>query len=49
MELQVGDKVKLIIERETPLGYNVLIEGEIEGLLYRSDFFLEMEEGMEGI
>lgn len=49
MELQVGDKVKLIIERETPLGYNVLIEGEIEGLLYRSDVFSEMEEGMEGI
>ncbi|WP_405368322.1 MULTISPECIES: DNA-binding protein [unclassified Nonlabens] len=49
MDLQVGDKVKLIIERETPLGYNVLIEGEIEGLLYRSDVFSEMEEGMEGI
>ena len=49
MDLQVGDKVKLIIERETPLGYNVLIEGEIEGLLYRSEVFSEMEEGMEGI
>ncbi|WP_298956344.1 DNA-binding protein [uncultured Nonlabens sp.] len=49
MDVQVGDKVKLTIERETPLGYNVLIEGEIEGLLYRSEVFSEMEEGMEGI
>ncbi|MEO9952196.1 DNA-binding protein [Nonlabens sp.] len=49
MDLQVGDKVRLTIERETPLGYNVLIEGELEGLLYRSEVFSEMEEGMEGI
>ena len=47
MELQVGDQVRIIIERETPLGYIVLIEEEIEGLLYKNEVFTELEEDME--
>jgi len=49
MDLQIGDKVHLIIEKETPLGYTVLIENEFEGLLYHDDVYIELEENMEGI
>ena len=49
MDLQIGDQVHLIIERETPLGYVVLIEEEFEGLLYKNDVYTDLEEGMEGI
>ncbi|MFB0905090.1 MAG: DNA-binding protein [Nonlabens sp.] len=47
MDLQIGDKVHLIIETETPLGYTVLIEDEFEGLLYRNEVFTDLEENME--
>jgi predicted RNA-binding protein (virulence factor B family) len=47
MDLQIGDKVHLIIETETPLGYTVIIEDEFEGLLYRNEVFTDLEEGME--
>ncbi len=49
MDLKVGDKVNLIIEKETPLGYTVLINDEFEGLVYQDDVYIELEEGMEGI
>ena len=49
MDLKQGDKVNLIIESETPLGYTVIINEEYEGLLYHSEVFTPMEEGMEGI
>ena len=49
MNLNVGDKVHLFIEKETPLGYTVVIENEFEGLLYHDDVFIELEENMEGI
>ena len=39
MELDVGDKVKLIIGRETDLGFNVLINDSFEGLLYENEIF----------
>jgi hypothetical protein len=44
MDLQIGDKVHLVIEAETPLGYTVIIEEEYEGLLYHSDVFNELKE-----
>lgn len=44
MELQIGDKVQLIVETETPLGYTVLIDEKFEGLLYRSDVFADIKE-----
>ncbi len=47
MDLQEGDKVKLIIETETNLGYTVLIDEEYDGLLYRNEIFQDLEEGME--
>ena len=47
MDLQEGDKVQLIIETETNLGYTVLIDEEYEGLLYRNEIFQDLEEGME--
>lgn len=39
MELYVGDKVELIIGRETDLGFNVLINDSFEGLLYENEIF----------
>ena len=47
MDLQEGDKVQLIIETETNLGYTILIDEEYDGLLYRNEIFQDLEEGME--
>ncbi len=47
MDLQIGDKVELIIEKETALGYVVLINDEFEGLLYRNEIFEDVELDME--
>jgi|TARA_B110000091_G_scaffold148852_1_gene158545 predicted RNA-binding protein (virulence factor B family) len=47
MYLQEGDKVQLVIETETGLGYTVLINEEFDGLLFRSEVFQELEENME--
>ena len=42
-----GDKVNLIIETETGLGYTVLINEEFDGLLFRNEVFQDLEENME--
>ena len=47
MDLQIGDKVELVIETETALGYVVLINEEFEGLLYRNEVFEDLEIDME--
>ncbi|MGY0408267.1 MAG: DNA-binding protein [Polaribacter sp.] len=47
MDLQEGDKVHLVIEAETSLGYTVLINEEFDGLLFRSEVFQELEQNME--
>ena len=47
MDLQEGDKVQLVIETETGLGYTVLINEEFDGLLFRSEVFQDLEENME--
>jgi len=47
MDLEEGDKVALEIGHKTALGYVVLIEDEHEGLLFRSDIFIDIEEGMQ--
>ncbi|MGK0422436.1 MAG: hypothetical protein ACJAT9_002125, partial [Polaribacter sp.] len=39
MNLKEGDKVQLVIETETGLGYTVLINEEFDGLLFRSEVF----------
>ena len=47
MNLKEGDKVSLVIETETGLGYTVLINEEFDGLLFRSEVFRALEENME--
>lgn len=47
MDFEEGDKVDLIIEQQTPMGYIVLINDEFEGLLYSNEIFSDVEEGME--
>lgn len=44
MDLEVGDKVSLIIGAETDLGFNVWIDQDYEGLLYRNEIFQEIKE-----
>ena len=47
MELDVGDKVGLLIERKTNLGFSVQINGSFEGLLYENEIFEPVETSME--
>lgn len=47
MEYKVGDKVDLIIGRPSKLGFTVLIDKEIEGLLYKNELFVRIAEGDE--
>lgn len=46
MNLKEGDKVDLIVGLQTALGYTVLINEQYEGLLYASEIFSDLEEGM---
>lgn len=48
--MKEGDKVSLIIGKETPLGFVVLINEEYEGLLYRDEIFtvLKLGQSIEG-
>ena len=46
-DFKEGDKVSLVIENETGLGYTVCINEEFDGLLFRSEVFQELEENME--
>jgi len=43
--MKVGDKVALIIGHESPLGFSVLIDARVEGLLYKNEVFQELREG----
>ena len=45
MELEIGQKVDLIIGIESSLGFTVLINEEREGLIYKNEVFREIEEG----
>ncbi|AOW19252.1 S1 RNA-binding domain-containing protein [Urechidicola croceus] len=45
MNLEVGDKVDLIIGRISKLGFTVLINKEYEGLLYKNELYVKLEEG----
>ncbi len=47
INLKEGEKVQLIIETETRLGFTVLINEEYDGLLFRSEVFQDLEENME--
>ncbi len=47
MNLQEGEKVLLKIQKQTTLGYTVIIDKEFEGLLYKNEVFEDLEEGMQ--
>ncbi len=47
MSLQEGEKVLLKIQKQTTLGYTVIIDKEFEGLLYKNEVFEDLEEGMQ--
>jgi len=49
MDLEIGQKVDVIVGVESPLGYTVLIEEVHEGLLYKNEVFQELEEGTKTI
>lgn len=49
MSYKVGDKVDLIIGRISRLGFTVLINKEVEGLLYKNELYVKLEEGEERI
>ncbi|CAL2085773.1 DNA-binding protein [Tenacibaculum sp. 190524A02b] len=49
MELKEGDKVDLVIGQQTALGYIVLVNEEVEGLLYNNEIFSDIEEGMKTV
>ncbi|MGI9526084.1 MAG: DNA-binding protein [Weeksellaceae bacterium] len=45
-DYKIGEKVALKIEYHTPLGYRVLINDKDEGLLFNSEVFQDLEDGM---
>lgn len=47
MDLKVGDKVDLIIVRNTGIGFTVLVNEEFEGLLYKNEMYQKVEEGQK--
>jgi len=49
MELEIGQKVDIIIGKETTLGFIVLIEESVEGLIYKSEIFSDLEEGLKTV
>ena len=44
-ELQIGDKVDLIVGRRTKIGFTVMVDEEFEGMLYKNELFQKIEEG----
>ena len=46
IELEIGQKVTILIGKETSLGFVVLIEESLEGLVYKSEVFSDLEEGI---
>lgn len=49
MSYKVGDKVDLIIGRISRLGFTVLINKDVEGLLYKNELFVKLAEGDEKV
>lgn len=45
MDLKVGEKVDLIVVRNTGIGFTVLVNEEFEGLLYKNELYQKIEEG----
>lgn len=49
MELEIGQRVDLVIGTESALGYSVLIDDSHEGLIYKNEVFTPLEEGSEAL
>jgi len=47
MDLKVGDKVDLIVVRNSGMGFTVLVNEEFEGLLYKNEMYQKVEEGQK--
>jgi predicted RNA-binding protein (virulence factor B family) len=47
MDLKVGDKVNLLVVRNTNIGFTVLVNEEFEGLLYKNELYQKIEEGQK--
>ncbi|PKP10069.1 MAG: DNA-binding protein [Bacteroidetes bacterium HGW-Bacteroidetes-3] len=47
VELKVGDKVDLLVVRNTAMGFTVLVNQEFEGLLYKNELFQKIHEGQQ--
>ena len=47
MDLQIGDKIDLIVVRQGQLGFSVLINEEFEGMLYKNELYQKIEEGQK--
>ena len=45
MELEIGEQVELTIGRFTHVGITVLINDEIEGMLYKNEVYQKVREG----
>ena len=45
MELKIGDKVELIVMRQSQIGFSVLINEEFEGMLYKNELYQKIAEG----
>lgn len=44
-DLQIGDKVEIIIGQATKLGFAVLVNQSVEGLVYRNEMYQRVLEG----
>lgn len=45
MEYNVGDKVAIQVGRQTKIGFVVLIEQEVEGIIYKNELYQKIVEG----
>ena len=47
MDLQVGDKVDILVVRNLAIGFTVLVNEEFEGMLYKNELFQKIAEGQK--
>jgi hypothetical protein len=47
MDLKIGDKVAIIVVRNTAIGFTVLVNEEFEGMLYKNELYQKIAEGQK--
>ena len=47
MDLEIGEKVDLVVGRFTNVGISVLVDGEYEGMLYKNEIYQKVREGQK--